>query len=64
MVWFVLLVFKGVEQTTSMLRSFVVGTFIKGVIADKVPSFLKFGGSTQEEVVSAAKTKSRTLFNL
>lgn len=64
MVWFVLLVFKGGEQTTSQLQSFVVGTVIKGMIADKVRSIVRFGGSSQEEVASAAKTKSRTLFNL
>jgi hypothetical protein len=64
LVWFVLLVFKGGEQTTSQLQSFVVGTVVKGMIAEKVPSFMRFGGGTQEEVASAAKTKSRTLFNL
>jgi len=60
-VWFVLLIFKGGEQTSEDLSNFMVKSVMKGMIVSRLPKFMQPSGESSED---ARKGGSRTLFNL
>ena len=61
MVWFVLLIFKGGEQTSEDLSNFMVKSVMKGMIVSRLPKFMQPSGESNED---ARKGGSKTLFNL